>query len=224
METFEWPPLESDPEIFTKYLQNLGLNSSYHFEELFTLDYVPEESNILAIIISYETGSSGKLKRDEENYLNFNKIKFYMKQTKKLDNACGVIASLHAIGNLKDEKTISENTILNKFFKESETITDEERALNLENSNEFKKAHSNFAGQGQSNLCLNQDDVKNHFVTFVYNQNSILELDGCIKGPYVVKKDVSKENFAQEVFKEIKLRLEKGNISDNLAMMYLTKD
>lgn len=223
METFEWPPLESDPQIFTEYFHNIGLNSQYHFEELYALDYVPE-GNILGVIISYETGVNGKVKRDEEKFLTYDSVPYYMKQTKKLDNACGVIASIHSVFNNREDNTIKQNSILENFYNESKDKSDAERASTLETSNDFKKSHTNFAGQGQSNLCGTQDDVKHHFVAFVYINGDIVELDGCIKGPYIVKKGVSKENFAQETFDEIKRRLESKNISDSIAMMYLTKD
>lgn len=36
---FQWPPLESDPEIFTEYSQKLGLLSDPSFQEIFSLDY-----------------------------------------------------------------------------------------------------------------------------------------------------------------------------------------
>ena len=37
-QVFAWPPLESDPEIFTKYLHNIGLDGAWQIGECFGLD------------------------------------------------------------------------------------------------------------------------------------------------------------------------------------------
>lgn len=38
MEQFNWPPLESNPEIFTEYMQKLGLPSTWGFSEMYGFD------------------------------------------------------------------------------------------------------------------------------------------------------------------------------------------
>ena len=38
MVEFNWPPLESNPEIFTEYMQKLGLPSIWGFGELYGFD------------------------------------------------------------------------------------------------------------------------------------------------------------------------------------------
>lgn len=35
---FQWPPLESNPEIFTKYMHNLGMPQHWQFQELLGFD------------------------------------------------------------------------------------------------------------------------------------------------------------------------------------------
>ena len=53
--SFHWPPLESDPEIFTKYMQEGGMPTKWCFSELFGLDdellaFVPKP--VLGVIIN----------------------------------------------------------------------------------------------------------------------------------------------------------------------------
>ena len=38
-QNFEWPPLESNPEIFNKYFHKIGLPQNIEFDELWSLDY-----------------------------------------------------------------------------------------------------------------------------------------------------------------------------------------
>ena len=39
VQNFEWPPLESDPQIFNKYFHKIGLPLNIEFDELWSLDY-----------------------------------------------------------------------------------------------------------------------------------------------------------------------------------------
>lgn len=37
-QVFKWPPLESNPEIFSSYMHNLGLPTNWAFSEMFGFD------------------------------------------------------------------------------------------------------------------------------------------------------------------------------------------
>jgi ubiquitin carboxyl-terminal hydrolase L3 len=96
---FEWPPLESNPEVFTDYMHTCGLPADWIVAECFgltedCLSFVPKP--VLAVIATFETVNDPESRQlgsaDTE-------ISYYMKQTGKLDNACGVIACLHSILN-----------------------------------------------------------------------------------------------------------------------------
>ena len=65
------------------------------------------------------------------------KIEFYMKQTGDLDNACGVIASLHAVLNNLSSISLKPDSILQQFKMESAEKSPEERATLLEGFKAF---------------------------------------------------------------------------------------
>ena len=73
-----------------------------------------------------------------------------MKQTDELDNACGVIAALHAIfNNLGDGKvTLTEDSVLSNFYKSVQSSSPDERATALENYTDFKQEYRSVASQG----------------------------------------------------------------------------
>jgi ubiquitin carboxyl-terminal hydrolase L3 len=77
-------------------------------------------------------------------------VDFYMKQTEKLDYACGVIACIHSVLNNRKVVNLQDGSILHKYFKACEGKSAEERAAILENMEEFRTAHISFAAQGQS--------------------------------------------------------------------------
>ena len=55
---FEWPPLESNPEVFTEYMHTVGLPADWIVNEVFGLDeeclsFVPQPT--LAVIAVFES-------------------------------------------------------------------------------------------------------------------------------------------------------------------------
>ena len=94
----------------------------------------------------------------------------------------------------------------------------------LENFEEFKNSHKQFSNQGQSNLCEDQSDVKNHFVAFICLNGNLVKLDGLVKGPYIVKEGIQHQDLLDATIEELRKRLENNNITENLAIMYLTKN
>lgn len=218
---FEWPPLESDPQIFTNYLKKLGLNEKYKFDELYGLDeelLLMVEGIPKALIINYEKGINKKTYKDSDK-ISHAKVPFYMYQQGKLDNACGVIAALHAVGNNKLD--LNPDSILDKFFKNCTDKLPEEICANLQDNSDFKNEHKSFASKGQSNLCDKQEDVKNHFVCFAIVDNNLIEFDGVIKSPMIISSNINSDNFLIKSCEEIKKRLYDKNITDNLSILYL---
>ena len=98
-EPFNWPPLESNPEIFGNYMRAAGLPEKWTFGEIYgfeedLLSFVPQPC--LAVIINAEF-----LKKQEDRQRGDPAVAndYYMKQSGTLDNACGIIACIHAILN-----------------------------------------------------------------------------------------------------------------------------
>ena len=112
---FEWPPLESNPEVFTDYLHQIGLSPDWIVTQCFGLDddclsFVPQPT--IAVIATFEATDDAESKQLGSMDVT---IPYYMKQTGKLDNACGIIACLHAVLNNLDHVTLQPDSILDKF-------------------------------------------------------------------------------------------------------------
>ena len=216
----QWPPLESNPEVFTEYLQKIGLTKDWAIGEVFgfdeeLLEFLPQP--ILGIIVALSgTGKVDNSTIGKEE--DVDKVPFYMKQTTELDNACGIIACLHTIYNNDDVK-IEDDSILGKYKASCESKTPMEKALILEKSDGFKKEHMAAAQEGQSS---NQAPATHHFIAFVVNKDKqLVLLDGCVNGPHIVEDNC--EDVLRGSIKEIKRRLEAGEIKDELSMMTLYK-
>mmetsp|Transcript_1929 Transcript_1929/g.2709 ORF Transcript_1929/g.2709 Transcript_1929/m.2709 type:complete len:241 (+) Transcript_1929:111-833(+) len=221
-EEFDWPPLESNPQVFSDYLYKIGLAPSFAIGEVFGFDeellaFLPQP--IYGIIVAFERlNRSADVQKGATTSDIAKSIPFYMDQTGTLDNACGIIACLHAILN-SDETMILPDTVLSKFQQSTKTQTPAERCLSLESNVEFKTMHKTFAMKGQSQtVTSDQSKVKHHFVAFVMRDGKLVELDGTKQGPNVIGEctDVLRGSIA-----EIQKRLANGEISDQLSMMTL---
>lgn len=98
----KWPALESDPDIFTSYFRSIGLAEDWQFTELFSLD---EDVPGAALVLAYRSRDQGPIFSGAPA-----EVPFYLKQTNELNNACGLIAGLHAIFN--SEAGVLEGSLL----------------------------------------------------------------------------------------------------------------
>lgn len=219
---FEWPPLESNPDIFTEYLHAVGMSKQWAVGEVFGFDeellaFLPQP--VVGVIVAIE-----RLKKADDTQKGSadlsSIVPYYQKQHGKLDNACGIIACLHAALNNLDQIALEKDSVLEKFQQRVQAKTPEERANELENDKDFQQQHKGHAAQGQSNMAANQSEVKHHFVAFVVNKDKqLVELDGTKKGPLVIEEGC--QDVLRASIKEIQKRLGAGDISESLSMMTL---
>mmetsp|Transcript_9347 Transcript_9347/g.7120 ORF Transcript_9347/g.7120 Transcript_9347/m.7120 type:complete len:152 (+) Transcript_9347:132-587(+) len=147
-------------------------------------------------------------------------VDFYMKQTGTLDNACGIIACLHAIFNNLGLVGIIPDSILDKFYLKAVGQTPEERAATLEVMEDFKEAHKEYAAQGQSD---NKNNASHHFVAFTLDKKGqLVEFDGTKKGPLVVKERT--DNLVKDVSNELLMRIQMGIINEQISVLTLSSE
>mmetsp|Transcript_7205 Transcript_7205/g.7444 ORF Transcript_7205/g.7444 Transcript_7205/m.7444 type:complete len:233 (-) Transcript_7205:63-761(-) len=223
---FHWPPLESDPEIFNNYMYKIGLSKECSFGELWGLDeemlsLAPQP--LYAVIINYVRGEN-KFVYDESKKLKSSEVPFFMLQCGELDNACGLIAAIHSIGSNLNKLKLEKNSILEKFYEACKDKDPKERATYLENMNDFKEQHTGFAVQGQSKLCEKQEEVPGHFIAFCLLGNKLVELNGIMGAPYLIEENVKENEFLIKTAEEVKKRLSNKNITDQLSMLFLSKE
>mmetsp|Transcript_24333 Transcript_24333/g.18507 ORF Transcript_24333/g.18507 Transcript_24333/m.18507 type:complete len:84 (+) Transcript_24333:10-261(+) len=75
---FEWPPLESNPEVFTEYLQTIGLPKEWSFSQCFGFDdeclsFIPRP--VIAVILAFEAVTDAHKQLGDNDV----QIPFYMK-------------------------------------------------------------------------------------------------------------------------------------------------
>lgn len=115
-------PLESNPDIFTSLIHQLGISGVLSFQEVLSLDddYIASfERPVLALILIFPTSeayedyrSTEDLTRPEFNGIGADGVTWF-KQT--INNACGLYAILHAICNGDATSFIRESVQSSSF-------------------------------------------------------------------------------------------------------------
>lgn len=217
--SYRWPPLESNPEIINKYMYKVGMDADWALHDMFGLDeellcMVPQPCVGVVATIERVDKADGKPGAGYDSTV----CPFYMKQSSKLDNACGIIACIHTVLNNQAEVKVSGESILGRFITGSKDLNPAERAKYLEDFTDFQREHVSSAGEGETQI----GDTKHHFVTFVPGPNGeLIELDGTKDGPAIIQEHC--ENFLLGVATEIKRRISEGKITGSLNMMAFCK-
>ncbi|XP_071723605.1 ubiquitin carboxyl-terminal hydrolase 3-like [Rutidosis leptorrhynchoides] len=142
---------------------------------------------------------------------------YFMKQT--VGNACGTIGLLHAIGNIKSEIRLVEDSFLDRFYKSTASMDPMERALYLENDREMEVAHSDAVAAGETEAS---DNVNDHFICFVCVNGQLYELDGRKSAP-VSHGPSSPTTVLQDAAKVIKGMIAKNPNSMNFNVIAISE-
>ena len=217
----DWPPLESDPAIFNDYFHSIGLKKEVFFKEMLSLvDYsafLSISGPVLGVILNFSRNEKEK----EEIFKKEESVPYFMRQTNKLDNACGLIASLHCFGNAKNGKMNFESgSVLENFFEKVKNLNPMERAKYLENDEKFKKAHKAFSNKGQTNIEKQvKNDYVGHYICFMNINGKLIEFDGIKEAPSIINEKIDDSNFLDETLKEILKRINNKVIKEQANVM-----
>ena len=130
-------------------MQDGGMSAEWAFSELFGFDpdllgFVPRP--VQGVIINAQYLKKGE-ERDKGDPAA--QVDFYMDQSGTLDNACGLVACLHAIFNNQGSIQLGDG-VLKNYLENVKSKTPAEKCLFLENFKEFQDLHTKHALDGQS--------------------------------------------------------------------------
>lgn len=180
-----WLPLESNPEVMTKFLHKLGVPKKWNIIDIYGVDpdslaVIPRP--VLALILLYPiSDKSETFKTEQESKVKesgqvISNAVYHMKQC--VSNACGAVALIHSVAN-NTEKIKLDDGILNSFLDESMKLPFAERGeLLLTKAQGIIDVHKELAQEGQTEVPGEDTPVNHHFITFVEKEGSLYELDG----------------------------------------------
>lgn len=180
-ESPRWLPLESNPDVMTKFLVNMGLSEDWAVVDVFSFDpemlaFLPQP--VAALILLYPCKDADQTEAGDPS---LGQKLYYMKQT--IHNACGTIALLHAVGNSLDKVKLQDGSLLKQFFDRTVDLTPEEKGKQLETNTDIMNTHESHANEGQTAAPTLADEVDHHFIAFVERGGRLYQLDGNKKGP-----------------------------------------
>jgi ubiquitin carboxyl-terminal hydrolase L3 len=103
--TKHFVPLESDPELFTELIQNLGASKSLSFQDVYSVDdpdllsLVPKPVYALILILPTTPDYVKRVALEDASaslYSANGKVTWF---SQTINNACGLYAILHAVAN-----------------------------------------------------------------------------------------------------------------------------
>ena len=224
-----WPPLESDPKIFNDYFHSIGLKQDVYFKEVISLvdisSFLSISGPLLGLILNFsrEELTQEEKEKIKNKYQKISDVPYFMKQTHELDNACGLIASLHVMANCKNGKMeFNPDSVLENFFKNAKNLNPIERAHLLEKDEKFKKAHKHFSDKGQTDIKKEvKNDYVGHYIAFVNIGGKLVEFDGIRDCPRIIKEGIDDKNFLDLTAEEILRRINEKEIKEQVNVMVL---
>jgi ubiquitin carboxyl-terminal hydrolase L3 len=222
-----WIPLESNPDVMTKYSRILGAKAG-EWVDVFALDddsleVIPKPVNAVVLLFPISEGYDAFCKERDasiaEKGQEVSKDLFYLKQY--VGNACGTVGVMHSLANNVDAVKLEEGSTLADFIQTTAGMTAEARGEELEKFNRISSAHEEVASEGQTAPPSADDHLVTHFVAFVHKDGGLYELDGRRVGP-INHGATTPETLLKDAAVICKQRMERDPTEYRFTVMALT--
>eukprot|EP00760_Papus_ankaliazontas_P017092 PhM_4_TR1702/c0_g1_i2/m.34392/K05609/UCHL3, YUH1; ubiquitin carboxyl-terminal hydrolase L3 len=192
-----WFPLESNPDVMTRYLARLlgckderSLTHAFHDvfgfdEELLTLVPTPVRAVLALYPLTPENEALAaqdvekQQQQQQQHDASSSKLPYFLRQY--VGNACGTVAILHALANTPRHELggcIAPDSFASAFLNETMEMTPEQRGAYLEESKALCDAHELACQSGQTEVPSKDDRLTLHFICYVNCGGVLYELDG----------------------------------------------
>lgn len=175
-----WCLIESDPAVFTEMIQTVGVKG-VSVEDLLMLDasMLQQYERVYGLVLLFKWQSAeqaaplGTVMKDAPV--------FFAKQV--IENACATLAIMNTLCNYAEHVDLGPK--MQQYLSFTQGMDPEMRGSLLDDFEELREAHNSFSppaafeadGKGP------KDGDVYHFVSFIYRQGHIWELDGLQEGP-----------------------------------------
>lgn len=217
MSRVHWLPLESNPEVITKFMHKIGVENGVECVDIFgfeddLLAFIPRPC--YAVLLCFPMVN----KVDEIMKQIYEKMKeesvvpdgvFFMKQ--KISNACGTFALIHSLANNQDKINLG-NGSLKQWLDKAVSLDVEERSDSLAENSTLAEAHDSCARDGETDSTT---PVDHHFICYLNYGDKLLELDSGAPSPRICG-STSGATFLEDVgnsCKELMKKLESVSFS-----------
>jgi ubiquitin carboxyl-terminal hydrolase L3 len=186
MRKVNWVPLESNPEMLNQFAHGVGLPSEFNFVDVYGVDegllmMVPRPCLAVTLLFDCSSEPIRSYKAEQDKHIKeagqtISKDIFYMDQF--VGNACGTIATMHAIGNNLAFLNLPEDCPLNSFFTSVTGMEPDKIGLALADASDIHGQSEASASGGQTAAPEATAKTDCHFICFVAAEGEVYELDG----------------------------------------------
>ena len=190
-----WVPMESNPDLMTKFLRNIGVSDEWSVVDVIGLDDELLQfigGPVVALILLHPLNRDKEpVESNDQNLVSDSKDVFHMRQT--IGHACGTIALIHSVANNCDRIELKPNSPLKIFLDASRDLSPEERGKLLESNADICNAHHTSAREGQSQVPTDSNLIY-HFTALVQKNGTLYQLSGR-KGGIISRGPSSEDTF-----------------------------
>lgn len=196
-----WLPLESNPEVFTDFAHKSGgLPKNWGWVDILGLDpellnMIPEPCAGVILLFPcsdniYEVRRKEKARLLRHGPTPAARKAYHVSQVAEFGNACGTIASVHALINGARIYSNTKGSALQQFQKDNANMSAQDRGRALLNTSALRSSSDQSASHRAAQTALPDrygPDLDHHFVAFspiaAGGDDHVVELDGTKVSP-----------------------------------------
>eukprot|EP00457_Paulinella_chromatophora_P012609 gb/GEZN01012831.1/.p1 GENE.gb/GEZN01012831.1/~~gb/GEZN01012831.1/.p1 ORF type:complete len:262 (-),score=59.50 gb/GEZN01012831.1/:241-1026(-) len=227
-----WLPLESNPGVLSAFARRTGLPKDWSFYDVYGLDdelleFVPKPCAAVVLLFTvskelrnFKQKQAEKIKEEKQT---LSKSLFYITQHDGIGNACGTIATIHALTNAANYFT--PQGAIGKFQKEWKGKSPAEIGHGLVKAKDIQEVSEAAASSEVAQTATPQrtDAVDAHFIAFIQSEGALYEMDGRKAFPINHGK-TSNGTFLKDVAKVIQKNFFDVSPQSNFSLIALAKE
>jgi len=227
-----WLPLESNPALLNGFMKKMGLPKGWSWNDVYGTDdemlaWVPKP--VVAFVLLFPcTESIAAFKKEQAETIlktgqKLSKDLFYVTQLDGFGNACGTIATIHALANNTANFKLTDSP-LTAFIASAKDMTPDKRGEALLRAKGIREVSEDTASSKEASTeCPTADTrVDAHFIAFVLIDGDIYELDGRKQFP-INHGPAKMDTFLKKTVSVVKTNFMAKTESLNFSMMALSK-
>lgn len=211
--------MESNPEVMNSFLRRIGVKAHLNVVDILGFDeelLSMVDGKVEGVLLCYPCSNDNK-----QGVLDNETDLWFMRQT--ITNACATMAIIHLLANQCSDDDFEPNSSIREFIKDSQKLDPEVKANKFETCNTIATAHESSSVEGQTEAPAASASVEYHFISLIYHNNYIYEMDGRKKGP-IRHEQTSEKTFMKDAMDVVKkfVKLDPANI--NFSMQAITRN
>ncbi|KAH9597182.1 Peptidase C12 [Trypanosoma melophagium] len=203
-----WCLIESDPAVFTELVERFGTRG-VAVEELIALepDALRGHTAVYGLILLFRwapQSQSQQQQQTSDGAVVPDAPVYFAQQT--VNNACATLALVNTLLNYSDRIELGEP--LRNFLSFTNEMNPHLRGTQVGDCEVLRDAHNSFAPAMLFEMDRETPDASDvyHFVSFIYKNGAIWELDGLQEGP-ILAGDATDENYKEKLIEVVQKRI-----------------